>query len=322
MAQTRYSPVEFPSEGITLRGRLYLPDRLPAPVVVMAHGFSATIPMALDRYAEEFQESGLAVLAFDQPGLGSSDGHPRGEINPWVSARAYRSAVDHAVGLVEIDPDRVALWGDSMSSRVGLVVAALDERTRGLVCQVPAMGDVIPNEPGISAQFDEIAAVLLGGEVRRPSETWKSMPVVSPDQESTPSALAPLTAFRWFIEYGARYGSGWRNRVVFTAAHGLPAFDPFACAHRVRVPVQFVMSPDDEMPGASSEVARELLGLLSGPTELVEVDGGHFGIIEYPSAAFERASAAESAFLTRVLSADVGHLDASPQSRPEPGPPP
>ncbi len=95
MAQTRYGPVEFPSEGISLRGRLYLPRRLPAPVVVMAHGFSATIPMVLDRYAEAFQESGLAVLAFDQPGLGSSHGHPRGEINPLgVSPRLpqrYRS---------------------------------------------------------------------------------------------------------------------------------------------------------------------------------------------------------------------------------------
>lgn len=304
-AQARHRPVEFLSEGITLRGRLYLPRNLPAPVVVMAHGFSATIPMVLDRYAETFQDAGLAALAFDQPGLGSSDGHPRGEINPWVSARAYRSAVDHAVGLSEIDPDRIALWGDSMSSRVALVVAALDERVAGLVCQVPAMGIDVPTDPGASVRFDEIAAVLCDGDdVRRPSDTWTSMPVVSPDQESTPSALLPLSAFRWFIEYGARYGSGWRNRVVFTAADDLPAFDPFACAHRVRVPSQFVMSPDDEMPGARSEVARALFGVLPGSTELVEVDGGHFGIIEHPSAAFDHASAAESAFLARVLSAD------------------
>lgn len=281
-----------------------MPKRLPSPVVVMAHGFSATIPMVLDRYAEAFQNSGLAVLAFDQPGLGLSDGHPRGEINPWVSARAYRSAVDHAVGLSEIDPDRVGLWGDSLSSRVALVVTAIDERIRGLVCQVPSMGNVVPVEADTAAQFDVIAAALSDGDVRRPPETWKRLPVVSPDQESAPSALLPLTAFRWFIEYGARYGSGWNNRVVLTAADGLPAFDPFACAHHVAVPIQFVMSPEDEMPGANSEVARALIALLLGPTEVVEVEGGHFGIIEHPSAAFEHASAAESAFLTRILSVD------------------
>jgi hypothetical protein len=61
------------------------------------------------------------------------------------------------------------------------------------------------------------------------------------------------------------------------------------------------MSPDDEMPGAVSEVTRAVFDRISGPKELVEVDGGHFGIIEYPSAAFERASEAQAAWLTRTL---------------------
>lgn len=65
-----------------------------------------------------------------------------------------------------------------------------------------------------------------------------------------PTALKPLTAFRWFIEYGGRYGSGWTNRVVFTVPDDAPDFDPFACAPGVRVPTLFAMSPDDEMPGA------------------------------------------------------------------------
>jgi len=76
-----YRAVEFTSDGAALRGRLYLPKRWPAPVVVMAHGFSATIPMVTDRYADRFREGGFAVLAFDHRGHGSSDGHPRGEIN-------------------------------------------------------------------------------------------------------------------------------------------------------------------------------------------------------------------------------------------------
>ena len=125
--------------------------------------------------------------------------------------------------------------------------------------------------------------------------------VVSADQSTSPSALMPLTAFRWFIEYGGRYGSGWTNRVVFTAPEDAPDFDPFACAPGVRIPALFVMSPDDEMQGAVSEVTRAVFERLAGPKELVEVDGGHFGIIEHPSAAFERASEAQAAFLARNL---------------------
>jgi pimeloyl-ACP methyl ester carboxylesterase len=300
-----YMAVEFTSsDGTTLRGRLYLPEADRPPIVVMAHGFSATIPMVLDRYAEVFRARGVAALAFDHPGLGTSDGQPRGEINGWVSARAYRGAIDWACSRPEIDPERIAVWGDSRSTRVALVVAALDERVRALVCQVPAMGREIPAAGESGARFEAIAALVRQGEVRRPPEEWVSMPVVSFDQVSIPSALTPLTAFRWFMEYGGRYGSGWSNRVLLTEPEGEPAFDPFACAGQVRVPTQFLVSPDDEMPGAASHVARAVFDLVPGSKELVEVEGGHFGIVEHPSTAFDRASAAEADFLARVLAVE------------------
>jgi len=68
--------VEFPGfAGTMLRGWLYVPETaLPAPGVVMAHGFSAVKEMAIDRFAEVFCEAGLTVLAYDHRNLGASDG--------------------------------------------------------------------------------------------------------------------------------------------------------------------------------------------------------------------------------------------------------
>ncbi len=297
-----YRTVEFPSDGATLRGRLYLPDRRNAPVIVMGHGFSATIPMVLEKYAESFRAGGLAVLAFDHRGHGSSDGDPRGEINHWVQARGYIDAIDAAHSVVEIRSSSVALWSDSMSARVALGVAALDGRVSALVCQVPALGDAPSVEDPDGTRMTAMEGFLKAGQLRRPSDMWTSSAVVSADQSTSPSALKPLTAFRWFIEYGGRYGSGWTNRVVFTTSHDAPAFDPFACAPRVHVPTMFAMSPADEMEGAVSEVTRAVFDRLSGSKELVEVGGGHFGLLEYPSAAFDRASQAQVAFLVRTLS--------------------
>ena len=298
-----YRPVEFLSDGATLRGRLYLQGDRPAPIVVMAHGFSATIPMTLDKYAERFHERGLAVLAFDHRGHGTSDGDPRGEINYWVQARGYIDALDFVRASSEIGPVPVALWSDSLSARVALGVAALDDRVDALVCQVPAFGDAVGADDPDGTRLEAIAGYLATGRMRRPADAWASFPVVSADQVTSPSALKPLTAFRWFIEYGGRYGTGWTNRVVSTAPRDAPDYDPFACAPRVRVPTLFVMSPDDEMPGAVSEVSRAVFERLAGLKELVEVDGGHFGVIEHPSAAFERASEAQAAWLTRTLGA-------------------
>lgn len=294
-------PFEFRSDGAVLRGRLYLPERVPAPIMIMAHGFSATIPMVMDRYAERFRDAGVAALAFDHRGHGTSEGEPRGEINVWVQARGYLDALDAVRNLAEVDPSAVALWSDSMSARVALGVAALDDRVAALICQVPALGDVAGRDDPGGNRLDIIRQFLAAGNVRRPQDAWQSMAVVSSDQVAAPSALRPLTAFRWFIEHGGRYGSGWTNRVVFTARKDAPDFDPFACAPMVRVPVMFVMSPDDEMEGADSGVARGVFDRLPGSTELLEVDGGHFGIIEHPSEAFERASMAQAAWLARVL---------------------
>ena len=84
--------VEFPSEGATFWGRLYLPPKPPKPqsVVIMAPGFSATINgMVADKYAEVFYEAGLAVLLYDHRNFGLSGGEPRQEINKWVQAHGY-----------------------------------------------------------------------------------------------------------------------------------------------------------------------------------------------------------------------------------------
>lgn len=67
-----FESVEFWSEGAVLRGRLYRPSDGggSVPVVVMAHGFSATITMTTDRYAEVFADAGIAALLYDHRNFG------------------------------------------------------------------------------------------------------------------------------------------------------------------------------------------------------------------------------------------------------------
>jgi dienelactone hydrolase len=54
--------VTFESEGAEMRGWYYTPDTAsPWPLVVMAHGFSATKEMVADRYADVFTEAWMEV---------------------------------------------------------------------------------------------------------------------------------------------------------------------------------------------------------------------------------------------------------------------
>ncbi len=134
--------VEFPSEGATLRGLLFLPETQSKklPLVIMAHGTSATIYMVADKYAEVFCRAGLAVLLYDHRNFGRSGGEPRQQINPWIQCRGYRDAIDFAEQLDEVDRDRIALWGDSYAGGQVIVVGAIDPRVKAIVAQCPVCG--------------------------------------------------------------------------------------------------------------------------------------------------------------------------------------
>jgi alpha-beta hydrolase superfamily lysophospholipase len=216
--------VEFSSQGATLRGLLYLPRaaaRRP-PIVVMAHGFSATMDgMVADRYAAAFCDAGLAVLLYDHRNFGRSGGEPRQQIDRWLQVIGYRDAIDFATTIGEVDASRLAVWGDSLSGGCVLVAATFDPRVAAVVTQVPACGDAPPTADPGNAVVETMAGVYASRRLRPASGPVEGpMPVVAADQLATPSALTPLTAFRWFMEYGADTGRAGRTGSRGSSAMG------------------------------------------------------------------------------------------------------
>ena len=298
-----FEVVDFPSEGASLRGRLYrLADSGPAPLVVMAHGTSATVTMVTDRYAEVFQHAGLNVLLYDHRNFGDSGGEPRQEINPWVQARGYRDAMSYVQSLEGVDHERIALWGDSYSAAEVVVVGAIDDRVAAVVAQVPSLGaEPPPPDPGGSL-FAALRQTLLDGDVAGgPMDTQGPIPVVSPDQLTTPSLLLPIQAFRWFVEYGGRHGTGWLNVATRVIPQTVAPFHAGIAAPHLRRPVLMMIAPRDEMPQANPEVSRAAYQAVPGEKQIIEIDGGHFGLLHHPSDLFDEASRAQRDFLIRVL---------------------
>lgn len=294
----------FESEGAELRGWLYLPDSQPPwPIVVMAHGFSATRRrMTAEKYAEVFQAGGSAVLLYDHYGFGDSEGEPRLQINPWRQARGYIDALSYVQKRADVDPNRIALWGDSFSGAVAVAVAGIDERVAALVVQVPACGsELAPSDPDGSLYQAFKETILSGAIDPSPGEVEGPMPVVSDDQVRRPSALKPLTAYRWFIEHGCRHGSTWVNDVTRARPRTPAPWHPGLAAAHVSCPSLFVVSPDDEMPGAVPAVARDVFDKLGGPKEWFEIAEGHFGLVYFPSSEFAVASSVQAHFLAKFL---------------------
>jgi alpha-beta hydrolase superfamily lysophospholipase len=296
--------VEFPSQGAMLRGLLFLPElqAKKPPLVIMSHGTTATITMVTDKYAESFCRAGMAVLLYDHRNFGRSEGEPRQEINPWVQCREYLDAVKFAGNLKVVDPERIALWGDSYTGGQVIVVGAVEQRVKVIVAQCPVIGaeplQIEPNKENFGI-FNEI---LLHGDLRGTAETTIGpMPVVSSDQAGTPSLLKPIQAFRWFIDYGGRAGTRWINTVTRVLPTTPVPFHPALCAPFLNAPTLLMVAPEDEMVHANYSVTRQAFELIPGRKQWFDIAGGHFGLLYYPSDLFDEASRVQTEFLKKWL---------------------
>ena len=299
---TPWQRAEFSSQGAILRGRLYLHAGPPGPIVLMTHGYSATISgMVADRYAEVIHAAGLNVLLFDHRGFGVSDG-PRHLINRWIQSREYSDAIDFVISRPEVDATRIAIWGDSLSGSAAIGAAAFDERVRALVVQVPACGSESPPPDPDGSLFGALRDAFFRADVEsKPEQTIGPMAVVSADQDRAPSLLSPITAFRWFTDYGGRPGTDWANEATHVVADTPVPYHAALCAPHLRGASMWVIARDDEMPGAEPAVAHLAFDAAPQPKNLLEIEGGHFGLLYHPSPLFDRVSAVEAIFLAEHL---------------------
>jgi hypothetical protein len=298
-------PTAFVSEGATLRGLLVFdPSRTGRlPLVVMAHGTSATFRMVAIEYARVFARAGLAALIYDHRNFGISDGAPRFEINPWIQCRGYRDAVDFASTLGEVDAERMALWGDSYTGGQVVVLSACDPRPKVVVAQCPVFGPAVPEMAPSPEAMEQIRRTLDRGDVTTTHASRVGpLPVVSSSQLAFKSLLAPIQAFRWFVEHGGRPGSGWINEVSRVIPETPVPYSPFLCAPFVQAKVMFMVAPEDEMVHADYGVARRAFDLVPTAKRWHDIADGHFGLLYHPGERFEEASSLQAGFLSAELS--------------------
>lgn len=113
--------------------------------------------------------------------------------------------------------------------------------------------------------------------------------------------LTPIQAFRWFVEYGGRHGTNWHNEVTRVLPTDSCPFHAGIAAPHLEHPLLMMIAPEDEMPAANPEVARAAYDVVPAPKELVEIGGGHFGLLHHPSDLFDQPTTVQADFLVRTL---------------------
>ncbi|NNJ55097.1 MAG: alpha/beta fold hydrolase [Bacteroidia bacterium] len=297
--------IEFTSLNTKLRGRLYLPDNKSKnnPAVIMAHGFTTTINgMTADKYAENLRESGFAVILYDHRNFGISDGEPRQEINFWAQSRGYIDCIDFAQTLPEVDPDKIAIWGCSLSAEEVFLVGSIDERVKAIVSMVPAVGNVLPSKDQDDNVYTFSKNMVLNDDILDLSQTiFGPTLVVSTDQINNPAVINLLPAYKWFTEYGGRFGSNWKNIVSWSDTDRPPNYHDANFSQHLKAPILMIVATNDEMEYSNDKVTLEVFKRITQPKEWVDIDGGHFGLLYYPSELFDKSSKAQIEFLNKYL---------------------
>ena len=138
--------IEFrTSDNVTLRGWLIRPKGIAVdqklPCLIMSSGFTATIEIELKTFAEKLiARAPISCLVYDHRGFGYSDakeGQPRQEVIPSQQISDMSDAITYAQSRLDVNADRIGLWGTSYSGGHVLHVGAFDRRAKIILSQVP-----------------------------------------------------------------------------------------------------------------------------------------------------------------------------------------
>jgi pimeloyl-ACP methyl ester carboxylesterase len=262
------------------------------PVVVMAHGLGGTKDSGLAPFAESLAAAGLDVLAFDYRGFGASDGEPRQTVSIARQVEDYRAAMAAAARLPGVDPDRLVLWGVSVSG--GHVLEAGAGRD-----DVAAVVSITPLVSGAAAGRLALAHHKKGAILRSTVAGLRSkvgapvmMPIVA-----RPGEFGAMTLDGAYEAYTSMAGPTWRNEIDAAIGLELGGLRPGRFTKDIQCPLLVQIADFDRSapPQATAKAA------VKGRAHVRHYPCDHFDV--WPGGdQFDAVVAHQVAFLRRVLS--------------------
>jgi pimeloyl-ACP methyl ester carboxylesterase len=253
----------------------------------MAHGFGASPDGPLGEMGRRLARSGISGFAFDYRHFGASDGEPRQVLNMARTLEDWSAATAYVGRREEVDPDRVGLWGSSMSGGQVLAVAAQDPSVAAVVSQVPYVdGLSLLRAAGprrLARLLPAIARDLGRGLTRRPPYLVEGL--------GTPGHSAMANVPPELYKALAGRAPAWRNQIAARSLLQLYTFRPIRQARAIRCPLLLVLTYKDGVAPSSAVMrAAEQLPYI----ELAMFQAAHFDL--YAGDTYERAVRTEIRF--------------------------
>jgi dienelactone hydrolase len=293
--------VSFEVNGTAVSGWLYLPADMttPAPCIVMGHGLGVTKSSGLEYYAANFQQAGLAVLAFDYRHLGESGGEPRQLV--WIPRQLedYTAAVAYARSLPEIDSAKIGLWGTSLSGGHVIVTAGKDQQVACVVAQVPLLaGDAGGMEVVRKLGFGYMLKMAFGHGLRDLVRGWLGLSPHKIPLAGQPRTIAAMADAGAWEAFNKLVPADFVNEVCARILVRMDKYHPIKYASKINCPVLLQICEQD-LTTTPPKLVEKAMKQLGDHGEVIRYPIDHFDV--YLGENLERAVADQVEFYTRHL---------------------
>jgi pimeloyl-ACP methyl ester carboxylesterase len=245
--------------------------------VIMAAGLAVTKEPGTDRLAQRLHDAGYSVLAFDYRHLGESGGQPRQLVRIGEQLADWEAAISFAATLPGVDPDRLAIWGFSVSGGHVFAVAARNPQLGAAIAHSPladglhAMRNALRHTTAFALARLVARAVAdgLGGLLGRAplliplaGERGTVASLTTPDSLNGARALNPDNQY-----------PQWQQNVAARSAIRVGLYRPGRLAGRIRCPLLVIAYNRDGVapPGPAINAARK-----AARGQLACLPGGHY----------------------------------------------
>jgi uncharacterized protein len=273
-------PVVFYSEGVELRGDIYVPDDLregeKRAGIVLCHGYTGVKDLYLPDTARGLNGAGYVAMTFDYKGWGESEG-PRSRLAPYSRVLDVQAAMTFLSLQPEVDAARIGLYGTSYGGATVCWVGAVDPRARCIV-SVVGIGHGGRWMRGVRrpdewfdlldrAKADRERRVMTGE-----SEFVERREILLPDRQSAALAAAARRDNPWAV-----------STIPLEYVDDTLGFHPEWIVDKIAPrPILFITTDNDRL--VPPEESEQLYARAQEPKRLVVLKGyGHYEVYNEPA---------------------------------------
>ncbi len=269
--------VTFKSQGQTLAGNLYLPDRYrdnqKLPGVIVTGAWTTVKEQMAGTYAAEMADRGYAALTFDFRGWGQSPDTIQYLENPKRKIEDIHAAVNYLATRPEVDATRLGGLGICASSGYMGDATLANTHIKSLALVAPWLHNA------------DIVKVVYGGEegVKRLIQVSRdakqsSQPVIL-EAASMTNDKAVMYQAPYYTETDRGLISEYDNKFNAASWEGWLTYDAIQTAEQLKKPTLLVHSEVAAIPQGAQEYARRMG---SHVTELWLDDVSQFDFYDAP----------------------------------------